>query len=90
MPAKLTAEQLSEIAAHPGEPIPLIDEAGDTGFYIIPATQLTGLEAAARRESGATAERLRAMIDEADRAPDLEADEFRRRVEAMVDQRRSS
>lgn len=83
MATKLTTELQLAIAAHPGEPFPVVDDAGQT-FYIIPEARLTHLEALARDESQATLERLQALIAEGDASPDVSADEAEKRILRMA------
>lgn len=74
MAAKLPEHLVSEIDAHPGEPIRVVDQSGDRTFYIVSEDRLTSLEAAAHQESEATMERLRAMIAEGDESPSVPAE----------------
>ena len=68
MAAKLTDEQRSEIAAHPGEPIPLQDGNGHIVCYLVTTIALDNLQ------------ELRRLIQEADDSSDVPADEAHARI----------
>ena len=80
MAAKITDEMRSEIAAHPGEPVPVVDDTNNAKFYIVTEARLTHLEAVAGEESEATTARLRELIAAGDASPDVPADEARERI----------
>lgn len=84
MDARLTDELRDALAARPGEPIPLVDEATGGRFYVISEDRLAHLEAVAREQSEATTERLRQLIAEGDASPDVPADEARERILRMA------
>lgn len=80
MAAKLPKDLLSEIDAHPGESIRVVDPTGMRTFYILSEDRMTSLEVAARQESEATLQRLRGLIAEGDAANDVPAEEAEQRI----------
>ncbi len=72
MAAQLTTEQLSEIAAHPGEAVPLQDDNGAIVCYMVTSTALANLQ------------ELRALIQEGDESPDVPAEEAHARIMKMA------
>lgn len=87
MPAELTPEMLSEIAAHPGEAIRVVDATGGQTFFLVSEDRLTHLEAVAAEQSTATLDRLRELISEGDASSEVDAsvvyDELMRRANAI-------
>lgn len=66
MQAKLTEEQRSAMAAHPGVPIPIIDDDTEQTYYLISERSLTHLENAANLASESSRQRLQKLIEEGD------------------------
>jgi hypothetical protein len=60
--AHATDEQLLEIAAHPGEPVPVQDSAGQVIAYLVTASALDNLQT------------LRTLVAEADTSADVPAE----------------
>lgn len=60
--AHATDEQLLEIAAHPGEPVPVQDDAGRVVAYLVTPKALDNLQS------------LRGLIAEADESVDVPAE----------------
>lgn len=90
MTARLTDELRNEVAAHPGEPVLVVDDASAAKYFLVSEARLMHLEAIAGEESKATLSKLQGLIAEADASPEIEADDFRRQVNNMIEERRTS
>lgn len=85
MQVPLSPQQRDAIAAHPGEPLAVVDEFGTAGYYLVPASaflHLQGLNEASDRQSH---EQLRRLIQKGIDSPEVPADEAFERLRRFAD-----
>jgi hypothetical protein len=85
MQVPLSPQQRDAIAAHPGEPLAVVDEFGNAGYYLVPAPaflHLQGLNEASDRQSH---EQLRRLIQEGIESPGIPADEAFERLRRFAE-----
>lgn len=85
MQVPLSPQQRDAIAANPGEPLAVVDEFGNAGYYLVPAPaflHLQGLNEAADRDSH---HQLRLLIQEGIDSPGVPADDAFERLRRFAD-----
>lgn len=74
MASKITPEQLADLQAHVGEPVPVQDDTGNVVCYMLGAVDFDDVESPYNQ-------RLQALLKEGDESADVSAEDARRQVE---------
>jgi hypothetical protein len=76
MQVPLSPQQRDAIAAHPGEPLAVVDEFGNAaGYYLVPAPAFLHLQSLSAENAQQRQNELRRLIEEGLESPDVPAEE---------------
>lgn len=84
MTARLTDEMRRQVAAHPGQAVPVLDEQAHKTYYLIDEASLQRLQGLGRDEDGAIRERLRNLIKEGIQSEHVSAEEAEARIRKAI------
>ena len=84
MAAKLTNEMRDEIAAHPGQAVPVVDDQVDKVYVLVEESSWLHLQGLAAEQDAESQRRLQALIQEGIDAEHIPAEEAEARIRRVV------
>jgi len=84
MAAKLTNEMRIELAAHPGEAVPIVDEQANKVYFLVEEASLHHMQGLTVEQDEASRQRLKALLQEGIDADHVSAEEGEARIRRVV------